>query len=785
MKTSFIAILAFLLLLCSPVPLYSQVHFTLDENTAIRSTALTPANSNTIVDGLNANATHQFNSSLLPSVAPPANTVLTTNTYADPAWLTSLSWSKLTGVPAYAPTSQGVSTLALSTPNALFATPISFANSSNAWSGALTLNAQAPNTFLAGPATGSSSAPPTMRAIAAADIPALPYLASNTVLPANTSATANQYFSAYNSTTGAFTKTSVTVPAVPSTLAVKKGDGSGNLADAVPGADFTLPGDPHFAQTRAFQPSSLSGLSAWYLASDFAGLADGTAVSSWTDHSGNGYTATQSNSGNQPTKTTGYDGRLTLVFNGYCYLNIPSGLTLAPNSESVYVVLRAALTAAANSTGGYPIGFGTSDAANLFYAGQNGMRLYAGSTATEAQGTYFPNTAYGVVGFRSGTSGVTFHINDYYRSTSTVVSGTSGTGGCISYSPGAHSYYFVGEISEIVVFNRCLTNAEHANMLAYFARPSLRYNVICDGDSQTFGYQSATSSGSPIQNSYPYQMARMFGDTAKITNIGVSGETVATMTTNASGSVDPYCDAAGFPNRNIVCLMGGTNDISVSGDTGTQAYNAVVAYCQARHAAGWRVICNTILSRGDSQWNSTKEGYRQTCNSLIRANWPSFADGLADLDANPLIGGVGAYSNTLYYDTDMLHFTNLGYDTIARVFADAINRLTPPIVSTARLNLNGAGYRLGLPKTAAYTVLPTDGDIEADATSGAFAVTLHAAGGLPGLTRHISNVGTANNVTLTLTGSDAFTDGTASKTIAPGSNIEVKTNSAGTKWIVL
>ena len=67
---------------------------------------------------------------------------------------------------------------------------------------------------------------------------------------------------------------------------------------------------------QTFDPRQLSGLQLW-LDAIKQPLADGTAVSSWTDQSGNGRNATQATGANQPLwKQNGINGRPALLFDG-------------------------------------------------------------------------------------------------------------------------------------------------------------------------------------------------------------------------------------------------------------------------------------------------------------------------------------------------------------------------------------------------------------------------------------------------------------------------------------
>lgn len=80
----------------------------------------------------------------------------------------TLGSAAFTGASAYATAAQGVSTLSLATPSVLYATPVSFSNTSGAWSGTLTLNTQAANTIF-GNRTGGVAAPAFSSFVAGTD----------------------------------------------------------------------------------------------------------------------------------------------------------------------------------------------------------------------------------------------------------------------------------------------------------------------------------------------------------------------------------------------------------------------------------------------------------------------------------------------------------------------------------------------------------------------------------------------------------------------------------------
>lgn len=96
----------------------------------------------------------------------------------------------------------------------------------------------------------------------------------------------------------------------------------------------------------------------------------------------------------------------------------------------------------------------------------------------------------------------------------------------------------------------------------------------------------------------------------------------------------------------------GTNDLKNS--DGATVHSALSTYCAARRAAGWKVVVLTALDRGDSGTASYHQN-RLDYNALIRANYTSYADELADVASDPTIGIDGAYNNATYFDADLIH----------------------------------------------------------------------------------------------------------------------------------
>lgn len=90
---------------------------------------------------------------------------------------------------------------------------------------------------------------------------------------------------------------------------------------------------------RTFEPTEISGLQVW-LDNDTLG-ADGSAVSTWSDSSGNGYNFVQSNASYQPTVfVDGTEKTLRLLENSF--LTCLSGLSMLKNvaGATLYVVSK-------------------------------------------------------------------------------------------------------------------------------------------------------------------------------------------------------------------------------------------------------------------------------------------------------------------------------------------------------------------------------------------------------------------------------------------------------------
>lgn len=197
-------------------------------------------------------------------------------------------------------------------------------------------------------------------------------------------------------------------------------------------------------------------------------------------------------------------------------------------------------------------------------------------------------------------------------------------------------------------------------------------NIVFDGDSLTIGAGVQPFNVFPRGGDYPSQVVSALDPRGSYYNVGVGGEQITTMITNAPTVVDPKLVAG---RNNIVVICGGSNDIWVQD---ANPYNNVVAYCQARRAAGWKVVVGTITSRADTQDSipADYETLRLACNASIRANWSTFADALADFGGDANLGTNQASAvNAQYFTGDGAHHNWRGYQIRAKYTLNALSTL--------------------------------------------------------------------------------------------------------------
>lgn len=192
-----------------------------------------------------------------------------------------------------------------------------------------------------------------------------------------------------------------------------------------------------------------------------------------------------------------------------------------------------------------------------------------------------------------------------------------------------------------------------------------RTRVIFDGNSLTNQSQSGLVSG----QRYPltcYSSLLSSGKKVDYFNYSIGSRRTSTLT---SEYYTKFATSM-IRSNDVVVFWEITNEAhDLTSDTnGTQLYANVVAYCNQAKSSGAKVVVVTGIARDMTGFDDADITDRIfACNALIRANWSSFADGIADVALLPQFDAKADVANTTYYNADRTHLTDAGYDLVAGV----------------------------------------------------------------------------------------------------------------------
>lgn len=134
--------------------------------------------------------------------------------------------------------------------------------------------------------------------------------------------------------------------------------------------------------------------------------------------------------------------------------------------------------------------------------------------------------------------------------------------------------------------------------------------------------------------------------------------------TEVDAHYDPEADA------DICVVMAGGSDLEW-GMSADELLDGVRQYCVERRSAGFQVVVVSLLPRNVEGF----EDPRSRFNGLLRAYWPEFSDGLADIGADSRIGDALDCFDLTYYMSDGTHPTPAGDAVIASIIAPVVNDL--------------------------------------------------------------------------------------------------------------
>lgn len=191
--------------------------------------------------------------------------------------------------------------------------------------------------------------------------------------------------------------------------------------------------------------------------------------------------------------------------------------------------------------------------------------------------------------------------------------------------------------------------------------------VVTVGDSITFGSGAST----------PWPSLLSTVNAFTVHNSAVSGHTTWLIITNFSTEVAAHISRKA--KNNIVTVFIGSNDGALYGATARHTANRLAAYCRQLKLAGAKPVVLTMISRVG--YDTFKNSY----NALIRDEWRTYADAIADVADDALLGADGAYSNATYF-ADNIHPTDAGHALIAAAVSPVLDYV----------ETNGAVYAKGL-----------------------------------------------------------------------------------------
>jgi hypothetical protein len=324
------------------------------------------------------------------------------------------------------------------------------------------------------------------------------------------------------------------------------------------------------------------------------------------------YTAT----GSLATALGGASGYSVVSFSGLT--NVNQGLINRNNGVTDLI----ALVGSTNTAGVYVAGTPTAATASIV-----NTAFFNGSASTIF--------AQSKLGTSWGSGGVSVVFNDgAVVSTSSKFNSSAPNLNIGSYQGGvASANYFISSIS---VGTYTPTNAIFKS--ATNAWSSVLVRDI--GDSLTFGFNSTYA--------YPLQLGALLPGQNQANpnvNLGITGETAATMVANWATATAPIHDPT-IP-KCVDLIWAGTNDL-VGGGTPASVFSSLQSLWTLSHGQGCKVVAYTILPRtgGLSGTAQAFETARQSLNTLIR-NASSQYDALVDVGNDPNIGVATEFTATV------------------------------------------------------------------------------------------------------------------------------------------
>ena len=417
-----------------------------------------------------------------------------------------------------------------------------------------------------------------------------------------------------------------------------------------------------------FMPDLLGTLAAWFTAHDNSYMtvnsdgtggapADGGTVGRWLDRSGNSNHVSQTTAANRPMWRTGHG----LNFR-WDNANNQSDL----RNTSVTAMPRQ------NSSGGMIVWLPGSHAVPLvdFGTTASGYAVHVKSGADSnfdsrvsvhtglafESSSIFLTSRRCVIGWRSNASNFVWYINGTELSRSALSAGSAmtsvffgtfagGTPKPIRIFEAAFYTHDIGA-ANIAYLNTYLRN--NAGPASDAAR-----TVFAWGDSLTMGVGSDTNK--PWHDYVTNRSASTWYTWA------ADGKVIqANETQDAINAIKGSAES-------VVIVWMGTNDIIINLRTGVQVHGDVSTRCTTLRAAGNKVLVCTM-----PHFTTGSNVERQAFNTLLKANYTSYADGIVKLDEHTALDDA---TDTTYFCADQTHLKDAGYAVVGGLIQTAMAAL--------------------------------------------------------------------------------------------------------------
>ncbi len=222
-------------------------------------------------------------------------------------------------------------------------------------------------------------------------------------------------------------------------------------------------------------PASIAGMQLWLKADSLTSKSNGDPVSSWTDSSGNDNNAVQADSGRYPTyAANAINGQPSVRFNGTSQgLIVPTNSGLdAVNGFAVFIVSKAN-TSGANQVLVYKGVLDYGNNYNYRIIEWTDGNQYGGLGSPSGEifypfGTTNPGNYQLLSSYWNGNNLKAYVNGNLAGSAAAAVTGQTYPNDLqIGYSNVGNNYFFNGDISEIIIYNSVITDAQRQEVEAY------------------------------------------------------------------------------------------------------------------------------------------------------------------------------------------------------------------------------------------------------------------------------------------------------------------------------